>query len=111
MADGKYRDYAEAADTADEDAEMANETAMTIWKADQYRKKSVLLEDSAGSVSGEFVYQYPPGIPLIAPGEIISNKAVELICRAKEQGINVQGMKDFTAESIEILDEIRRCEN
>ena len=111
VADGKYRDYAEAADTADEDAEMANETAMTIWKADQYRKKSVLLEDSAGSVSGEFVYQYPPVIPLIAPGEIISNKAVELICRAKEQGINVQGMKDFTAESIEILDEIRRCEN
>ncbi|WP_238723038.1 aminotransferase class I/II-fold pyridoxal phosphate-dependent enzyme [Diplocloster agilis] len=85
-----------------------NETVMSIWQADQHRKKSVPLGESSGLVSGEFVYQYPPGIPLIAPGEVINGEILEQIRLAKAQGINVQGMKDYTAESIEILDDIRR---
>ncbi|WP_343247536.1 aminotransferase class I/II-fold pyridoxal phosphate-dependent enzyme [Diplocloster hominis] len=102
----KYRCVEDVRNTSDE-FPCVNETAMSIWQAERYRKKSVPLMESSGHVSGEFVYKYPPGIPLIAPGEVISNEVLELVSLAKKQGINVQGMKDFTAESIEILEGIR----
>lgn len=47
------------------------------------------LMDSAGRISNEFVFAYPPGIPIIAPNEVISQKAVEYISLASEKGVNI----------------------
>ena len=47
------------------------------------------LMDSAGRISNEFVFAYPPGIPIIAPNEVISQKAVEYIALASEKGVNI----------------------
>ena len=47
------------------------------------------LMDSAGRISNEFVFAYPPGIPIIAPNEVISQKAVEYITLASEKGVNI----------------------
>ena len=62
-----------------------------------------MLRESAGRIAGEFVYLYPPGIPVIAPGERITEKIVDTIMRYKEIGLPVQGMKDLRAESISVL--------
>ncbi|WP_105300606.1 aminotransferase class I/II-fold pyridoxal phosphate-dependent enzyme [Anaerococcus marasmi] len=42
-----------------------------IFEAINYKKKNIKLENSLGHIAGEFVYAYPPGSPIIAPGEII----------------------------------------
>lgn len=45
-----------------------------IFEAINYKKKYVKVENSLGQIAGEFVYAYPPGSPIIAPGEIIDAK-------------------------------------
>ena len=64
-------------------------------------KKSVIpLEAAEGSVSGEYIYIYPPGIPLIVPGEIIDGKTVEEIKKLKDLSFDVRGM---TGEGIPVV--------
>lgn len=47
------------------------------------------LSDSIGKISNEFVFAYPPGIPIIAPNEVISRNAVEYISLADKKGVNI----------------------
>ena len=57
--------------------------------------KSVLIEQSAGKISGEFVMCYPPGIPILAPGEEITKDIVDYIKYAKEKGCLLTGTEDM----------------
>ena len=50
--------------------------------------------------SAEFAYLYPPGIPLIVPGEQISGHFVKNVRRYLEQGFEVQGLSDQTSETV-----------
>ena len=45
---------------------------------------------SAGKVSAEYVWAYPPGIPLIVPGEIISEEIIDYINDNIKLGVNIQ---------------------
>ena len=65
--------------------------------------REVPLFQSQGEISGEFVYLYPPGIPLIAPGEMITEEILESLKKYKKQGLKVQGMDDFTGRMIKIV--------
>jgi arginine/lysine/ornithine decarboxylase len=67
------------------------------------RKVSVPLEQSEGRVCGETVMCYPPGIPILAPGELITKQAVEYIKFAKERGCFLAGTRDPGAESLRVL--------
>ena len=58
------------------------------------------LEESIGKISGEFAYLYPPGIPILVPGEQISGHLVRNVRRYMEQGLEVQGLSDSTCETI-----------
>lgn len=52
---------------------------------------SVLWQEAAGRVSAEYAYVYPPGIPLIVPGEEISQEAAGLIQEYEDMGFSVEG--------------------
>lgn len=80
------------------------EVVFTPQKAFYHDKKSVLLEDSIGHIAGEFVMFYPPGIPILAPGERITKEIVEYIRYAKEKGSSITGPKDMNIEYINIID-------
>ena len=43
-------------------------------------------------VSFEYAYLYPPGIPLIVPGERINREAVEILRRYREMGFAIEGL-------------------
>lgn len=58
----------------------------------------VALRESGGRISGEYIYIYPPGIPIVAPGEEISGEALDLVLRFMEQGLPVQGPQDRALE-------------
>ena len=58
------------------------------------------LQDTVGKVSAEFVYLYPPGIPIITPGEVFTDAIVEKIVAYKAAGLLVQGPADPDADVI-----------
>ncbi|MEA4815368.1 MAG: aminotransferase class I/II-fold pyridoxal phosphate-dependent enzyme [Lachnospiraceae bacterium] len=66
-------------------------------------KKEVLLENAAGFVSSEFVIPYPPGIPLIVPGERITEDIIKSISSIKEEGIGIAGIEDRDIKKIKIV--------
>ncbi|HZG87531.1 aminotransferase class I/II-fold pyridoxal phosphate-dependent enzyme [Paenibacillus sp.] len=62
----------------------------------------VRLEDAVGMASAEMVVPYPPGIPLLYPGETITREAAETLLRLREQGAAVQGPKDHTLRMLRV---------
>ena len=60
----------------------------------------VPLAESYGKISLEYAYLYPPGIPLVVPGEMISSETAALMGRYRKMGFEVQGTK--TAGMIEV---------
>ena len=65
--------------------------------------QSVSLDDSIGRISAEFVYLYPPGIPIVVPGEEMTGQIVENMRRYMEQGFELQGPSDYTNESLWVV--------
>ena len=55
--------------------------------------RSLPWRDSAGLVSVEYAYLYPPGIPLIVPGERITQEAADVLQWYQEMGFSVEGLK------------------
>lgn len=66
-------------------------------------KKMVPLEQSAGHICAESVMCYPPGIPIVAPGEEISRDIVDYIRYAKEKGCSLTGPEDMEINKINVL--------
>ena len=62
--------------------------------------ESVEWKMCGGKVAAEYAYIYPPGIPLIVPGEQISGHFVKNVRRYLEQGFEVQGLSDQTSETV-----------
>ena len=67
---------------------------MSICEAMDANTGRTALQNTVGKVSAEFVYLYPPGIPIIAPGEVFTREIVEMIEAYKKAGLLVQGPAD-----------------
>ncbi|MCR5834451.1 MAG: aminotransferase class I/II-fold pyridoxal phosphate-dependent enzyme [Selenomonadaceae bacterium] len=65
--------------------------------------ESIRLEKSIGRICAEEITFYPPGIPLIMPGEKISAEVVALIRQEKLSGSRVIGAFDSTLETINVI--------
>lgn len=68
------------------------------------KKFSVPIEESNGMICSEFVMCYPPGIPILAPGEMITTEIIHYIQYAKEKGCLVTGTQDMKVENINVVD-------
>ena len=66
-------------------------------------KVSVPIGESEGRVCSEFVMCYPPGIPILAPGERITGEILEHIQYAKEKGCSMTGSEDPDLQHINVL--------
>lgn len=85
--------------------QVHNERVYPVWKAMESPCRKVPLEESIGKISAEYVYLYPPGIPLLVPGERISPEFFRHMEELKLQGLTLQGMKDYSQNSIYIVEE------
>ncbi len=74
-------------------ARKASEDALPLAKAWDMGKCYVELQESVDCRGGEFVNLYPPGIPLLVPGERITLQMAADLRRYLERGLNVQGLK------------------
>lgn len=68
-------------------------------------KASIPINESAGRVCSEFVMCYPPGIPILAPGEKITKEILEYINYAKKKGCSLTGTEDEKIEFINVVEE------
>ena len=76
---------------------------MTISQAVDAQQRRYSLKESVGKVSAEFAYLYPPGIPILAPGEMITPEIIEYIIYAKEKGCSMQGTENPAVEHLNVL--------
>ena len=58
------------------------------------------ISKSAGQVSGEFIYLYPPGIPVITPGERIGKELPAYLEEAAGMGLSIQGLRDYEHKKV-----------
>lgn len=81
-------------------ADFRDEQALTIAEAFNRRDLSgcdeiqMNNEKIYGKISGESVYVYPPGIPILCPGEVITRKIIAILEAAGEAGLEVVGVKE-----------------
>ncbi len=68
-------------------------------------KESLPLMETKGRVCSEFVMCYPPGIPILAPGEEITEQILAYIVYAKEKGCSMTGPEDTMIERLNVLKE------
>lgn len=66
-------------------------------------KESLPLRMTEGRVCSEFVMCYPPGIPILAPGERITREILDYIEYAKEKGCSMTGPEDAMIERLNVL--------
>jgi len=64
------------------------------------------LKDSVGRISGEFVMIYPPGIPILAPGEFITSEIVAYIELLKKENGTLSGLEDTNGDYIYCIKEV-----
>lgn len=58
---------------------------------------------SDGRISAEIIAPYPPGIPVILPGEIITKEIIENIIKVKEAGIKINGPRDQRLDEVAVI--------
>lgn len=94
--DGQLTKKEQKADTIDKEKlnlySVVPDQKMHIAQAKDCTIERIGLLQAKGRISGDYIYPYPPGIPVVVPGEIISDKIIGQIQRAVSHGINIKGV-------------------
>ncbi len=73
------------------------------WEAVYYPKEDVPIERCLGRICGEMIIPYPPGIPIIVPGEVISKDIIDYALECRSKGIKINGTKDASLKYITVI--------
>lgn len=68
------------------------EHKMNIAEAREHKRVDILFEDAIGKISGSYIYVYPPGIPIVTPGEVLSLDVMQEIKAAMDSKLNIKGI-------------------
>jgi len=79
------------------------QASLAIQEAKKSKKIQLDLEDSEGYISGEYIYLYPPGIPILVPGEKISKEILQALDYCKQEKMEIQGLSDHTNTRIKVV--------
>lgn len=79
------------------------EVAVSPQDAFYADKESLPIMETDGRICSEFVMCYPPGIPILAPGERITKDILDYIQYAKEKGCSMTGPEDPAIERLNVL--------
>lgn len=105
-------DAKQRTDEAQEGASMLrSEQVFTIAQADLRQQATVPLKESAGKISAEYCYLYPPGVPLLVPGERISEELLQKLEKCRAAGLSLQGLRDYSGKTIAVCAEARKPGN
>lgn len=76
---------------------------LEIYQAEALPHREMELQQTEGLMAGEYVYLYPPGIPLVVPGEVIDEQLLSSIRQCKALGLKVEGMEDPACQTIQVV--------
>ena len=85
--------------TSDNEEEIK---VLSIAQATACEHTTMDLERSIGEISGEYIYLYPPGIPLVVPGERITEELLCQIREVRQTGLEIQGMRDYSGKKVDV---------
>ena len=60
-------------------------------------------EDAVGRVSAEMICPYPPGVPVLSPGERITQAALSALFKARDMGVRIAFVADPSLETLKVL--------
>lgn len=87
-------------------AEYISPTVVATPQQAFYGEKiSLPIKETEGKICGEFVMCYPPGIPILSPGEVITKQIIDYIEFAKEKGCSMQGPESEDISRLNVLKE------
>lgn len=111
--ESSFAEFAEALCTLDgrlESAETVPTQSMAVpkracysWEAEVFRSEPVSLNDAPGRVSAEYVWAYPPGIPLLIPGEIIEKGFADLVLANEKAEISMKSSFSQLPQKIYVI--------
>ena len=79
------------------------DVVMSLQTAFYANKESIPIRQTDGMICAEFVMCYPPGIPILAPGERITKEIIDYILYAGEKGCSLQGTEDPKVAYLKVI--------
>lgn len=79
------------------------DTAMWPYEAAELKSEEIGLCESMGRICAGFISIYPPGIPLLIPGERINERILQTLMQAIKDGLKVTGLLGADRERIEVI--------
>ncbi|MBQ9442525.1 MAG: aminotransferase class I/II-fold pyridoxal phosphate-dependent enzyme [Selenomonadaceae bacterium] len=67
------------------------------------KKKSLPIDETVGKTAAEFLMCYPPGIPILAPGERVTKEILDYIHYAKKKGCQITGPEDMSIKNLQVI--------
>lgn len=78
-------------------------TAMPLRSAFDAETESLPLQKAEGRICAEQVSFYPPGIPVLWPGELVTAEVIDYCLRMKKLGLPVSGPADYTLTELRVI--------
>ena len=97
-------ELAEEGKETDQNA-IENEVRFSPYETMQKEVEVVALGECEGRVAGDYLYKYPPGIPLVVPGEVIGKNLIEEVEKSLESGLQIKGITDKITSGIKVIKE------
>lgn len=76
-----------------------------ISDVDNQEVEILPLRQAVGKIAAEFIYVYPPGVPIIAPGEMISGENIGAIETYISNNLNIYGLEDIKKPAVKVVRE------
>ncbi len=67
---------------------------MKIYDAMTAENEKVVFRNTAGKTAAEYIYAYPPDIPIVVPGEELTEEIIKKVEKMIEQGITIIGVEN-----------------
>ncbi len=84
------------------------ESKIPLFEAEKYKTVEMKTENCIGRISGDFIYAYPPGVPLITAGEVISDGVIKLISEYRNSGVSVYSSDGEITDKLKVRSSLKR---
>ncbi len=84
---------------------IVNDAKMSPHDALNMDVEEVALKDAKGRIAGDYIYKYPPGIPLVVPGEVVSDELIKEVEKSLECGLQIKGITDKITSGFKVIKE------
>ncbi len=98
-----HEDLSELNDLAGRVSERLPETVLSPRDAFYLRHRSIPFDQALGRISGEIITPYPPGIPVMMPGERFNRDAIELLAAVKRSRCPISAV-DADLQTVRVVD-------